>query len=397
MARSRPRRDPELSPSRPAPAVSDLLALVRRPHPEQVGAALLEEMHDHVVSRPTTEEEKAVTTETTWSRKKKDAAPRGVRRLPSGVWAIRYTCGAGHLHKEKVGPLKSEAIRAYHHRRARAQRESGWCPAVEREQTRAEAARPRVTLRQYAADYLAWAQTHKRSWTRDRSRLTRQLAALGDRHLDEITTVEVEAFLDALPLSGATRNRHRDLLSAMYKRAVRLGLVPTNPVRGIPKMREPGGRLVYLPPASPGRPAYEEQALRDALPPELRPLFIVATNTGLRWSEQARLEWRDADMLSGILGIGRSKNGHGRRVPMNSEVRSVLVDVGAQRRRPNDPAERVFALPYRTANRAFNRAVERAQEALHNAGRDASRLDGFTWHGCRHTLPQGSSWPASTC
>jgi hypothetical protein len=30
-----------------------------------------------------------------WSTKKKDPAPRGVYRHPSGDWAIRFTCGAG--------------------------------------------------------------------------------------------------------------------------------------------------------------------------------------------------------------------------------------------------------------------------------------------------------------
>jgi hypothetical protein len=55
-----------------------------------------------------------------WSTKKRDAAPRGVRRHPSGVWGIRYVCGAGCPHKERVGPIKQDAIRAYHQRRARA-------------------------------------------------------------------------------------------------------------------------------------------------------------------------------------------------------------------------------------------------------------------------------------
>src|SRR5882724_8892769 len=71
--------------------------------------------------------------------RKKDQAPRGVFRHPSGVWAVRFTCGAGHIHKERVGPLKSDAIRTYHDRRARAQDEPGWCPAVEREQARVDA------------------------------------------------------------------------------------------------------------------------------------------------------------------------------------------------------------------------------------------------------------------
>jgi hypothetical protein len=53
--------------------------------------------------------------------------PRGPP-APSGVWAIRYTCAAGHIHKEKVGPLKSEAVTAYHKRRQQARGTSGWVP-----------------------------------------------------------------------------------------------------------------------------------------------------------------------------------------------------------------------------------------------------------------------------
>src|SRR5438046_6974347 len=74
-----------------------------------------------------------------WSRRKKDQAPRGVFRHPSGVWAVRFTCGAGHIHKERVGPVKSAAIRTYHERRARALAAAGWCPAMERQHARAQA------------------------------------------------------------------------------------------------------------------------------------------------------------------------------------------------------------------------------------------------------------------
>jgi hypothetical protein len=39
------------------------------------------------------------------STKKGDAdAPRGLFHPPSGGWAIRFTCGAGHIHEEKIGP-----------------------------------------------------------------------------------------------------------------------------------------------------------------------------------------------------------------------------------------------------------------------------------------------------
>jgi integrase len=332
---------------------------------------------------------------TTWSRKKKDPAPRGVFLHPSAtpkvrIWAIRYYCALGHRHKEKIGPIKTAATNAHHDRRARVRREPGWCPAAERRQARAHAL-TRVTLRTYSTDYLAWAKDHKRSWTKDRSRLSRILPALGDRKLDEITTADLERFLATLrqgerAVTGATVNRSRDLLSGMFKRAVRLGLLATNPVKGIPKLKEPGGRIVYLPPAAPGYPAYEENTLHEALDSELRPLFAVSINTGLRWSEQIRLRWRDADLLARTISVPASKNGLGRRLPMNSVVRSVLVDVGARRMRPNDPDEPIFTAAYRTLARAFADAVERAQAALRDQGRDASRLDGYTWHGNRHTF-----------
>src|SRR5205807_1619223 len=92
-----------------------------------------------------------------WSRRKKDTAPRGVFKHPSGVWAIRYACSAGCAkHEEKVGPVKGDAIRAYHDRRARAHAEPGWCPAVERRQARESARqeqarqRAQVTFAEYA-------------------------------------------------------------------------------------------------------------------------------------------------------------------------------------------------------------------------------------------------------
>src|SRR5262249_14327342 len=190
-------------------------------------------------------------------------------------------------HEERVGPLKTDAVRAYHDRRARAHSEPGWCPAVERraarEQARRELARQRgrMTFDEYAADFSAWASTEHRGFRKEQGRIARLVAVFGPRKLDEITTADVERFLDDLrrgenAVSPASRNRYRDQLSGMFKRAVRLGLITMNPVKGIPKLKESSGRVVYL-----GHE--EEDAVRAALPETLRPLFTVSINTGLRW------------------------------------------------------------------------------------------------------------------
>ena len=326
-----------------------------------------------------------------WSNAKKDVAPRGVFKHRTGVWAVRFVCGAGcRKHEERVGPLKSEAIRVYHARRARALSESGWCPAGERKAARMQAKaqreheRTRITFETYSRDFIEWAKEHHRSWMKDGSRLSRVLPVLGAKKLDEVTPADVERFLRSLreaerPVAPATVNRYRDLLSGMFKRAIRLGLLASNPVKGIGKLKEAGARVVFL-------TAGEDQALKGALPAELQPLFALSVHTGLRWSEQAALRWRDVDVLTRVITVGRSKNGHSRRVPMNSVVRSVLYDLAGGRERPDDPTETVFRAAYRTTARIFQRAVGRTREALKDAGEDTGHLDGYTWHGNRHTF-----------
>src|SRR5207247_2413961 len=109
---------------------------------------------------------------------------------------------------------------------------------------------------------------------------------------------------------------------------------------------------------------------RELLARQLRPLFAFSLYTGLRWSEQAGLRWADVDMLAGIITVGRSKNGQTRRVPINSIVASILVDLGAARTPHSDPEEPVFrGAAYRTVSRAFLGAVERAQASLRDAGK----------------------------
>jgi len=326
-----------------------------------------------------------------WSRRKKDRdAPRGIFRHSSGVWAIRYACSAGCAkHEERVGPLKSDAIRAYHDRRSRAHAEPGWCPIVERrrarEQARNEEAkqRSRVTFEQYAKDYLAWSGTVHRAQRTAKYEVGRLVSLLGGIQLDSIGPANIERCVRTLgeTLAPASVNRLRDRLSGMFKRARRLALVTANPVSEIPKLKEAGIRLAFVSPVG-------EETVVSAMPSERRPLVILAANTGLRWSEQAALAWHDVDLLTGILTVRLGKNGQARRVPLNSAARSALMDLAALRRRPNDPEEPICRPAYRTVSREFVRAVRAAQGTLRASGREgeAARLDGVTWHALRHTF-----------
>jgi site-specific recombinase XerD len=323
------------------------------------------------------------------STKKKDPAPRGVFKLLSGVWAVRFTCGAGHIHEERVGPLKSDGLRTHAARRQRAYGEPGWCPAMERRETRElaqarrERERRRMTFREYASDYLAWSATVHRSQRTAQYEVHRLASSLANMPLDAITHADVERVVRVLgeTLAPASVNRLRDRLSGMFTRARRLGLLAENPVKDIPKLKEAGSRLAFV-------SATGEAALLAALPAERRPLVVLSINTGLRWSEQASLRWEDVDLLMGFLTVCLGKNGQARRVPLNSAARGGLMDLAAQRRRTGDRHEPVCRAAYRTVSREFLRAVQAAQGTLRAAGQEAeaTRLDGVTWHALRHTF-----------
>jgi integrase len=119
-------------------------------------------------------------------------------------------------------------------------------------------------------------------------------------------------------------------------------------------------------------------------------MAIIAIHTGLRWSEQMGLRWRECDLSTGVLTVLRSKHGEARHVPMNTMVRSLLVGLAGGWAPEGETY--VFAAPGesppRQAGKWFYRAVKAARNRLGKEGHtdDAQRLDGFTWHCLRHTF-----------
>jgi site-specific recombinase XerD len=113
---------------------------------------------------------------------------------------------------------------------------------------------------------------------------------------------------------------------------------------------------------------------------------VVSVHTGLRWSEEVRLAWSNVDLHGGTITVQRRKHGETRHVPINSVVRSVLFDLSLKRTRTDDAREEVFAYRHAQADKFFRSAVKRAQTALRAAGAPTCGLDGYTWHGNRHTF-----------
>ena len=71
---------------------------------------------------------------------------------------------------------------------------------------------------------------------------------------------------------------------------------------------------------------------------------------------------------------------------MNSVARAVLLDVATQRARTDDPHAPVFPCAYREPDKFFPTAVEQARRVLEAEGKATGHLEGYTWHGNRHTF-----------
>ncbi|MGD8207342.1 MAG: site-specific integrase, partial [Thiohalocapsa sp.] len=196
-------------------------------------------------------------------------------------------------------------------------------------------------------------------------------ARLGKVSLDKLTPALIAEGRDALKAEGkadATANRYLAALSKALSLAVgELGWLPANPCSRVEKFDEDNSRDRVLTDA-------ELQRLVDACKsPDVRDLVILARYTAARRGELTGLLRSDVDLKRKLLTFRDTKNGETRSValvePALGVVKRRMAGVKTdllfpQRRDPRKPAE------YREA---FNSAVKRAG------------LDGFTFHGLRHT------------
>lgn len=190
----------------------------------------------------------------------------------------------------------------------------------------------------------------------------------------------------------------------MLSRAVEWGILDKHPLAGLkPLKADKTGRVRFL-------TAEEEGALRQALEtreeglraararfnawreergmrplPEregeyldhLRPLVILALNTGLRRGELLGLTWGMVNLAGKMLTVSAAtaKSGHTRRVPLNSEALEVLTAWQARLGRP--PAD---AYVFAGHDGERMKRIDTSWESLMKA----AKLKNFRLHDCRH-------------
>jgi len=232
------------------------------------------------------------------------------------------------------------------------------------------------TLREISKTYIAYVKDtlKRRSWYRYEYSLNSLLSLYGDRKLTEINPKDIDDFKEIRlkSVQPATVNRELSTLRQIYNFAKRrnqyYGENPVSISRLLPEenLKE---RILTL---------IEEEKLLSFSNEYLKPIIITALNTGMRKSEILSLKWSNVDIENSVIRIDQTntKNKKTRRVPINSKLKSLLLE----QKLKSGGSEYVFLSP--SGN------PYKFHDSIKNAFNGACRKAGITefrFHDLRHT------------
>lgn len=231
------------------------------------------------------------------------------RRTKAGdvSWRVQYRVN-GQARSDTVLDL-AEAIR-----HQRAVERLGGEAAREVLLAREGVAHEVVTLAAYAKQYVAEHRGITDGTRVDYRRMVENRlkdSPLGELPVEMVTTRACERWLDGLGLAGKTVRNYQALLSAVLAHAVKAGLRPDNPARGIKvATTSSSADRVFL-------NAGEQAVLVAALPALYVPLVVTLLGTGLRWGEATALQVGDVDLDAPVplLYVRRAWKRTGKRTP----------------------------------------------------------------------------------
>jgi integrase len=189
------------------------------------------------------------------------------------------------------------------------------------------------TLKKFIKEtFLPWSKANKRSYQSDQWRSKVLINWFDGKRLDEITPTLIEKFKRerregrtrlGKERSPASVNRELELLSRVLTMAVDSELIEIHPCRKVRKLRLDNRRIRYLSPD-------EEERLMAVLigrKAHIKPLVILAINTGMRRGELLSRTWEKVDFSRNVIYVTNTKSGKDRVVPMNQPVREQLMEM----------------------------------------------------------------------
>jgi integrase len=282
-----------------------------------------------------------------------------LRIQPSGAktYSFSYRRPDGRRTRCRIGPHPTitATIARKTAEKLAAQVVQGNDPQAARQAARVEAAKAKQeSLCAFIeGQYSGWAESHQKRGDDTVKLLRRKFGYLYKRQMSEISAWDIQKWRSEEKKAGfssSTINRAVSTLKAVLSKAVEWGVLDFNPLSSVKPLKlDNSSRIRFLSSEEELRLRKaldeREQELRrgrdsgnlwrqkrrytqlpDVLGDYLKPMVLLALNTGMRRGELFSLRWEDVDFDRKQLVVRgeKAKSGHSRYLPLNSEAYSIL-------------------------------------------------------------------------
>ena len=274
-------------------------------------------------------------------------------------WCIDYRLQNGTRRREMVG--KSKKLAKFALAKRKTEIAEGKFLDIKKKE--------KIRFKDFAEEFLnLYSKPNKKSWKSDEYNLKKLESVFRGKYLYSITVKDIEKFKsDRLKeVSPSTVNRELATLKTLLTKAVCWGRVHENVCKHVKFLKEPKGRLRFL----------ESEGIIKLLSNcdnRLRPIVVLALNTGMRKGEILNLKWHDVDFRQNIITLLDTKNGEIREVYINEQVKTALIQV-----KKHPESSYIFCNdkgnPYRDIRKSFFTVLKK------------SGINSFRFHDLRHTF-----------
>jgi len=254
--------------------------------------------------------------------------------------------------------------------------------------------------------YKSWVLAERKSGEETLKKLNLAFPHLMKHHMEEITSWEIQKWRTGKIKSGlkpATLNRQLMALKAVLSKALEWGVIDKHPLTNVKPLKiDSKGKIRYLTDdeekrlrktldarecrikrdrqsGNEWRSARNKKLLEDisnhTFADYLKPLIVIAMNTGMRRGELFDLTWTNVDLKKRNITVEgtTSKSGSTRHIPLNDEALGTLI---AWRNQTNN---RTFVFLNPNTGKRFDN-IQTAWDNL----RASSKIKDFRFHDLRH-------------
>ena len=229
----------------------------------------------------------------------------------------------------------------------------------------------RFTFAELAEKYLAWVYGKQVSYVNKKSAIN-NFFINRFKFLDEIKIYDIEKLQSELIAKGYQKsyiNKSFSVFKHMFTKALDWEMIDESVLQKVRRLKNLGGMnkiLRYL-------TKEEIGVLISNCPPHLKPIVLIALNTGMRKSEILNLTWDRVDLKNRLILLDKTKNGERREIPMNKLTVELFSSL-----------PRHLRVPYVFCNnrqKPYKNVTEGFQSALKKSG-----INNFRFHDLRHTF-----------